>query len=187
MLYNHPPTYATLKVFGFLALAYNITSHADKFNPRGVPCVFIGYPTTQKGYRLLNLLTNEVFVSRDVKWFENILPYTLSHAQLHHIIPSSTEHKTHPPPTWEDSSDDEPDNITPPPIPPDTPPSASIDTSPSSSSESTLSPPPQIRKSNRNTYPPSWLKDYVTPISNLSITPVHPQFTCFFIHSPKQP
>ena len=55
---NHKkPTYFLLKAFGYLALAYNQTQNHDKMNPRGVHCVFIGYPASQKGYRVLNLLT----------------------------------------------------------------------------------------------------------------------------------
>lgn len=33
------------------------------------------YPVTQKGYRLLNLVTKLIFVSRDVKFFESIYPH----------------------------------------------------------------------------------------------------------------
>ena len=57
MLYNTPPKYSSLKVFGCLAFAHDPKRHTDKFNARGVPCVFIGYPATQKAYRLLNFLT----------------------------------------------------------------------------------------------------------------------------------
>lgn len=58
-------------------------------NPRGAPCLFIGYPATQKGYKLLNLLTKQAFVPRDIKWFEHVFPYTLSLTQLQHLIPPS--------------------------------------------------------------------------------------------------
>lgn len=40
-------------------------------------------------------------------------------------------------------------------------------------------PPPPLRKSSRTTHPPSWLKDYINPISNLTYTSVNPNFTCF--------
>lgn len=51
-------------------------------------------------------------MSRDVKWLEYVLPYTLSPEELHHIIPSSHEHKIQQPSSWEDSSDDGPDETT---------------------------------------------------------------------------
>ena len=184
MLHHNPPTYSTLRIFGCLALAHNPNFHTDKFNPRGVPCVFIGYLTTQKGYRLLNLFTSEVFVSRDMKWFEHILSYTLSLEQLQHLIPSSLEHQIHGPPSWEDSSDDEPDEHTSPPSPTISHYSRSssdVTTTSSSSSDSpnTIPTPQPLKRSTRTTQPPPWLKDYATSISNLTLTTDNPEFTCF--------
>lgn len=56
-LYGDLPDYSVMKIFGCLAFSTNPTHTTDKFDPRGVPCVFLGYPALQKGYRLLNLLT----------------------------------------------------------------------------------------------------------------------------------
>lgn len=42
--------------------------------PRSYPCVFIGYPYNQKGYKLLNMVTKQIFISRDVKFFEDKFP-----------------------------------------------------------------------------------------------------------------
>lgn len=72
LLHKKTPEYAHPKVFGCLAFASNADTHQDKFTPRGVPCAFLGYPSTQKGYRLLNLLTVKIFVSRDVTFHEHI-------------------------------------------------------------------------------------------------------------------
>ena len=69
------PEYSHLKVFGCLAFAYNPDRISDKFDPRGVPCVFLGYPATEKGYRLQNLITKQYFVSRDVLFHEHIFPF----------------------------------------------------------------------------------------------------------------
>uniref|UniRef100_A0A803LR03 Uncharacterized protein n=1 Tax=Chenopodium quinoa TaxID=63459 RepID=A0A803LR03_CHEQI len=55
------PVYSHMKVFGCLAMASNPSRNADKFSMRGVPCVFLGYPLNQKGYRLLNLTENKIF------------------------------------------------------------------------------------------------------------------------------
>jgi len=68
------PDYHHLKVFGCLAMASNPSRSHDKFDPRRVPCLFVGYPSQQNGYRLLNLLTNQYFVSRDVVFYEHIFP-----------------------------------------------------------------------------------------------------------------
>ena len=66
ILMKQLPAYDHLKVFGCLAMARNPSRTHDKFDPRGVPCLFVGYPSRQKAYKLLNLLTNQYFVSRDV-------------------------------------------------------------------------------------------------------------------------
>lgn len=47
----------------------------DKFAARVVKGVFIGYPYAQKGYKVLNLNTKQVFVSRDVNFIENVFPF----------------------------------------------------------------------------------------------------------------
>ena len=36
---------------------------------------FLGYPNLQKGYKLMNLVTKQWFVSRDVQFCEHIFPY----------------------------------------------------------------------------------------------------------------
>lgn len=75
VLHSRKPDYARFKGFGCLVIAANPDRTSDKFKPKGVPCVFIWYPKSQKGYKLLNLVTNLSFVSRDVKFYEQIYPY----------------------------------------------------------------------------------------------------------------
>ena len=54
------------------------TKTGDEFQPREVPCLFLGYPVTQKGYKLLNLLTDQIFISRDVIFHEHIFSFQQS-------------------------------------------------------------------------------------------------------------
>ncbi|GJU29238.1 cysteine-rich receptor-like protein kinase 8 [Tanacetum coccineum] len=75
ILLKKKPTYEHLKVFGCLALVSNPSRTADKFDPRGAPCVFLGYPSHQKGYKFYNLLTHSSFVSRDVVFHESVFPF----------------------------------------------------------------------------------------------------------------
>nr|GEX25207.1 cysteine-rich RLK (receptor-like protein kinase) 8 [Tanacetum cinerariifolium] len=53
----------------------NPSRTADKFDSRGVPCVFLGYPSNQKGYKFYNLLTKTTFVSRDAIFNEIVFPF----------------------------------------------------------------------------------------------------------------
>lgn len=62
------------KVFGCLAIAYNASHGTDKFAPRGIPSIFVGYPTLTKGYRLLDIKTMKPFVSRHVIFHEKVFP-----------------------------------------------------------------------------------------------------------------
>ena len=75
MLLKECPDYAHLRTFGCLAVASSPSRRQDKFDSRGVPYVFLGYPILQKGYKLMNLITQQFFVSRDVQFYEHVFPY----------------------------------------------------------------------------------------------------------------
>nr|XP_016473711.1 PREDICTED: uncharacterized protein LOC107795559 [Nicotiana tabacum] len=60
----------------------------EKFAPRVQACAFLGYSQHQKGYRLLELKTKTVFVSRDVKSYENHFPFvTTPTSQSYQVFP----------------------------------------------------------------------------------------------------
>lgn len=75
ILSKEPPTYSHLKVIGCLAFAVNPSFTTDKLAARAVPCLFIGYPASRKGYQLLDLTTNKTFTSRDVQFHETVFPF----------------------------------------------------------------------------------------------------------------
>ncbi|KAL5767159.1 hypothetical protein ACOSQ2_013942 [Xanthoceras sorbifolium] len=87
LLYSKPPSFSHLRVFGCLAYATNVhPSH--KFDYRSIPSIFIGYPIGQKAYKLFDLLTKNIFTSRDVKFYENVFPFAS-------VQPSSTISSPH--------------------------------------------------------------------------------------------
>ncbi|GJT74230.1 hypothetical protein Tco_1040955 [Tanacetum coccineum] len=63
----------------------------DKFDNRGVKCVLLGYPQNQKGYKLYDLNTKEIFLSRDVVFDETMFPfkgYTFTHPNITPSMPT---------------------------------------------------------------------------------------------------
>ena len=75
ILYAKLPNYANFRTFGTLCYASTLISSRHKFSPRVVAVVFLGYSQGYKGYELPNLSTKQIFISRDVKFFENIFPF----------------------------------------------------------------------------------------------------------------
>lgn len=69
-LFNKPPTYEHLRVFGSLCYAHDQNKSGKKFASRSKRCVFMGYPYGKKGWRLYDLEKLEFFVSRDVVFSE---------------------------------------------------------------------------------------------------------------------
>ena len=57
-LYGRPPLLDYMRVIGCLCFATNITTH-DKFSPRAIRVVLMGYGTTKKGYKLYDLETRD--------------------------------------------------------------------------------------------------------------------------------
>lgn len=63
-----------MRIIGSLCFATNLVSR-DKFGPRAIKSVLLGYAPTQKGYKLYDLANRIIFVSRDVIFNEKIFPF----------------------------------------------------------------------------------------------------------------
>lgn len=74
LVWNQKPQYDHLKVFRCLAYYQNTNTKGDKFEEKGKPSVFLGYPQGTKGYKVYDIKYNKIIVSRDVLFFESILP-----------------------------------------------------------------------------------------------------------------
>ena len=162
MMFHKVCNYHELRSFGCLAMAYNPDREKDKFKARVVPCLFLGYPATQKGYKLESLIDKRQFVSRDVKFYEHVFPLKNNTYKnivnpipidlpIQHVVEDTyLDHINTSQPTLNEPESQhfspEPQNFSPAHIP---------------------SPEPlPIRKSNRISKTPAWMNDYVTPYSH---------------------
>ncbi|KAL5715327.1 hypothetical protein ACHQM5_017160 [Ranunculus cassubicifolius] len=74
-LYGRVPNYASLRVFGCRCFPYLRDYAKNKFDPRSLPCVFLGYSDQYKGYRCLHPSTGRVYTSRHVVFDESMFPF----------------------------------------------------------------------------------------------------------------
>ncbi|CAN1347700.1 Retrovirus-related Pol polyprotein from transposon RE2 [Linum perenne] len=74
-LYNRPPSYHHLRVFGCLCYASSLNRNKTKFDSRAKQGIYLGTVAGIKGHKIYDLHTHTIFVSRDVLFHENIFPF----------------------------------------------------------------------------------------------------------------
>lgn len=85
MLTKKAPDYSFLKSFGCLCYVSTLQKDRHKFSPRADQCVFLGYSSGYKGFKVLHLDSNIVSVSRNVIFHEKDFPFKTTT----HSIPAS--------------------------------------------------------------------------------------------------
>jgi hypothetical protein len=83
LLHNKPPTYSDLRVFGCLCYPDTSATATHKLSPRSVPYVFLRYPSSHKGYRCLNLVTQKLIISCHVIFNETVFPFRFRYPDGH--------------------------------------------------------------------------------------------------------
>ncbi|KAK9715248.1 hypothetical protein RND81_06G152600 [Saponaria officinalis] len=73
-LFNKPPVYNNLRVFGCLCYVKHPRKDGDKFASRSRRCIFVGYPFGKKGWEVYDLDSKDFFISRDVVFDESVFP-----------------------------------------------------------------------------------------------------------------
>ena len=64
------PSIRYLKVFGCIAYTHVLNQLSKKLDDKGEKCIFIGYSTNSKAYKLYNPETKKVIINKDVMFDE---------------------------------------------------------------------------------------------------------------------
>lgn len=94
-LYGMKPSYNMMKTFGCPCFMTTLKRGRTKFDPRANPCLFIGYSTKQKGYKIYNFFSKTVSVSKDVQFYEHCFPYHQGPSFINQMfLPNKTSQST---------------------------------------------------------------------------------------------
>ena len=76
LLYKTQVDLSSFRVFCCLAFASTLPAKRTKFDPRARMCVFIGYPSRVKGYKLYDIVSKQIiFHSHDVVFHQFVFPF----------------------------------------------------------------------------------------------------------------
>lgn len=85
LLMGKPPNYTSLRVSGCSCYPYLRPYAKDKFDPKSLHCVFLGYNEKNKGYRCFHPPTGSVYIYRHVLFDEFHFPFA---KEYNHLLPS---------------------------------------------------------------------------------------------------
>lgn len=81
-MFGTAPDYSALRTFGCACYPTLRDYSVNKFDPKSLKCVFLGYNEKYKGYRCLFPPTGRVYISRHVLFDEQVFPYITAYAHL---------------------------------------------------------------------------------------------------------
>lgn len=104
--YGFKPKVSHLRIFGCKAFAHIPKEDRRKLDAKAIKCIFIGYCTDQKAYKMYDPSSHKVFASRDVIFHEhvdkqikedehNIWPYPYENFKEEEEVVESTQVQEH--------------------------------------------------------------------------------------------
>lgn len=75
LMLHKVPDYSLIRKFCCLCYFSTLQKDRTKFSPRARSCVFLGYPSGYKGYKILNLDTHSISISQNVVFHEHVFPF----------------------------------------------------------------------------------------------------------------
>lgn len=91
ILFKEFPVLIHLKIFGCLCYATTIQARRTKFSPRAQKSIFLGFQDGTKGYILDDLTSHDLFVSRNVIFYETFLPFKSTNLISPKFIPEPVD------------------------------------------------------------------------------------------------
>lgn len=87
-LFGVQPNYTKLRVYECLCFPWLRPYTSHKLEDRSTPCVFLGYSQTQSSYLCLQPRSGRIYISRHVRFDENVFPFSPT------ILPKPTSNTT---------------------------------------------------------------------------------------------
>lgn len=89
---GYKPDLSMLRVFGSEAYVHIPDGKRNKFEPKAKKMIFLGYSANHKGYRLVDVTTDQVTISRDVRFLEHgVGPRRLEEHRIENVTQSTKE------------------------------------------------------------------------------------------------
>ena len=77
-LFQWSPDYQFLRTFGCLCFPFLCPYNNHKLDFRSSPCIFFGYSPSHLGYRCFDIESHRMYISRHVRFHENVFPFDKS-------------------------------------------------------------------------------------------------------------
>ena len=106
LLYCSSPNYENFHPFGCRVYPCLRNYMTNKFSPRSIPCIFMGYSFSHKGFRCLDPTTSRIYITRHAQFDEHHFPFhhtsqaqPISSLQISNFLEPSLSYRDMSPPS----------------------------------------------------------------------------------------